>query len=167
MVVGWGRGIWWGENIPGKVSKPYTASMAGELVKLPERAAVPTPAWLFSNKPHPGCAAQSCGQEIPVQTSFLFHLKDSLPLQKENALLAQTQPSVQRKPGGHRSGEAQVSSQPGGLERACLSEPEVSRKPFLATPFPATLGTGLRAWVFPGPIGRQAFQIKSPRLLAF
>lgn len=51
-------GVQWGENIPGKASEPYTASMAGELVKLPKRAAAPMPARL-SHKPHPGCAAQS------------------------------------------------------------------------------------------------------------
>lgn len=48
----------------------------------------------------------------------------------------------------------------GGLERAILSGLEVSRKLFIALPFPARFETSLRACVFTGPIWRQVFQIK-------
>ena len=70
------------------------------------------------------------------------------------------------KPCRRRPGEAQAGRQHGGPEGAFLSALAGSRKLFIATPFPARLGTRLRVWFFTGPIWRQVFQIKSsPSLL--
>lgn len=62
--------------------------------------------------------------------------------------------------GGQVWWELRQCSLHGGLERAILSGLEVSRKLFIALPFPARFETSLRACVFTGPIWRQVFQIK-------
>lgn len=116
------------------------------------------------DKPHPGCAAQGCGQEIPIQILFgsiskmaslcrkkMCHWATILDpvIHPEKALCVQVWGSLGKQPAWWP-----------GL-RAFLSALAGSRKLFIATPFPVRLGTRLRAWFFTGPIWRQVFQIKS------
>lgn len=67
-----------------------------------KKAVVPKPAWLL-DKPHPGCVAQSHGQEIPVQTLFLAPFQSQPPSAETKCatgLPSQTRPSIQESPVG-------------------------------------------------------------------
>ena len=106
------------------------------------------------------------GQEFPVQTSSWLHFTDNLPLQKQSVLRGYHFSPSQKVRGSCVEWRLRLCTQPGGLEKACLSALGGSRKPFIALTFPARFESRLRAAVFTGPIWRQVFQIKLSSLLS-
>lgn len=161
-----GGGVGWEEDIVGKAEN-LAPSLRKLSVTLSEKEALmPQAAWPCEG-PRPGCAGQSSGQEVPVQTMSWHHFNDSLPSADRNCVAGLYHLSASRKFRGSSVGTSLQGKLGGPARPAAWRGPfslpwqGAPRKLSLVLPFPVRFGTRRRAWVFIGPVWRQVFQIKT------
>ena len=141
-------------------------SMEGESMKLSRQ--VSTSAWgILALGEVPSWV--HCGQEFPAQTC-LGSVSQTASLCRHKtccgAIVLAPARNSEEAVWGQVWWRLRLWTQPGGLEKPCLSALGGSRKPFIALPFSARFESRLRAVVFTGPIWRQVFQIKLSSLLS-
>lgn len=152
-----GGGVGWGEDVTGKAENLAQSPRKQSVTLSAKEALMPQAAWPCQG-PRPGCAGQSSGQEVPVQTMSWHHFKDSLPFADRNCAAGLYHLSAGRKFRGSPVGTSLRGKLGGPARPAAWRGPfslpwqVVPRKLSIVLPFPVRFGTRRRAWVFTGPV---------------